>query len=106
MNRIPSVLATVLLCVTAASCAKFGTPYDPAVVATLQPGMAEAEVIQRLGAPNAVSTWGNGQKVMTWSYSEANGLTGKSSARSVGIVFGPDGRMIRPVIETNTQGSF
>ena len=68
--------------------------------------MTEAEVIHRLGEPNGVSTMPNGQKALTWLHSEANALTGRSSARSVGIIFGADGRMIQTVNQTNTQGSF
>jgi hypothetical protein len=106
MNRIPSVLAMVLVCVTAAGCASSGTDYDPAAVATLMQGMTEAEVIQRLGKPNNVTTMVDGRKVMVWAHSEVNGLSGRSSTRAVSILFGADGRMSRQVSETNSQGSF
>ena len=102
MKRIPSVLV-IVLAVSMAGCASAGTDYDPAVVATLQPGMTQAEVIQRLGQPNNVTTLVGGRKVMVWVHSEVNGLTGRSSARSVSIVFGADGRMTEQVSESNTS---
>lgn len=87
MKRIISIAATVLL----VSCVSMGTNYDPAAVDRLQVGMTKAEVIQMLGQPNQVITLSGGGQKLIWVHS--TGSMFGAEARSVGLPFGPDGKL-------------
>lgn len=68
-----------------------GTNYDSAAVERLQVGMTKAEVIQILGRPNQVITNSDGSERLVWVHS--TGSMFGANARSVGLPFGPDGRL-------------
>lgn len=68
-----------------------GTSYDPAAVEQLRVGMTKAEVIQMLGRPNQVITNSDGSERLVWVHS--TGSMFGANARSVGLPFGPDGRL-------------
>lgn len=87
-------------------CASMGTNYNEAVAASLQPGMAYADVVKAMGPPNSRSTMPNGQTVVLWLHSQANGFTGHSQARSVSYLFDADGRLVREINSGQTQGRF
>lgn len=78
-----------------AGCASMGTKFDPAAVASLQPGMTKDEVFARLGKPNGTAFMPDGREIDSWVYSHANGLTGSANARTASVIFGADGRLIR-----------
>jgi hypothetical protein len=90
------------LALALAGCVSVGTNYDPAAVSALRAGMAQAEVIALLGKPNAVATNANGQQVLVWMHS--TGSMFGASARSLSVVFGPDGRLLEaPSIATQVS---
>jgi hypothetical protein len=72
-----------------AGCVSMGTNYDPNRVSLLRPGMTQAQVVTLLGKPNGVATNANGQQVLVWMHS--TGSMFGASARSLTLVFGPDG---------------
>lgn len=94
-----TVLVAALLL---AGCASMGTNFDMAAVNTLQAGMTEAEVVARLGQPNNRVMRPDGQQMLSWVHSQANFL-GSAKAKSVSLLFGPDGRLVRPVATTQTS---
>lgn len=87
MNRLFPIAAAVLL----AGCVSMGTNYDVAAVDRLQVGMSKAEVIALLGQPNQVVTNSDGSERLVWVHSK--GSMFGANARSVGLPFGPDGRL-------------
>lgn len=68
-----------------------GTNYDAAAVDRLQVGMTKAQVIQMLGQPNQVVANSDGSEHLIWVRSTGSMLG--ANARSVGLPFGPDGRL-------------
>jgi hypothetical protein len=85
-----------------AGCVSMGTNYDPNRVASLRAGMSEAEVVALLGKPNGVATNPNGQRVLVWMLS--SGSMFGANARSLSLVFGPDGRLqAAPSISTQVS---
>jgi len=72
-------------------CVSMGTNYDVAAVDRLQVGMTKAEVIGLLGRPNQVVTNADGSERLVWVHSTGSMLG--ANARSVGLPFGPDGRL-------------
>ena len=74
-----------------AACVSMGTNYDPAAVDRLRVGMTKGEVIQLLGQPNQVVTNSDGSERLIWVHSTGSMLG--ANARSVGLPFGPDGRL-------------
>jgi hypothetical protein len=72
-------------------CVSMGTNYDVAAVDRLQKGMTKAEVIQMLGKPNQVINYSNGTERLIWVHS--TGSMFGANARSVGLPFGPDGKL-------------
>lgn len=87
MKSIFPIAAAALL----AGCVSMGTNYDSAAIDRLQVGMTKAQVIQMLGQPNQVITLaGDGEKLI-WVHS--TGSMFGANARSVGLPFGPDGRL-------------
>lgn len=82
------IIAAALLCV---ACVSMGTNYDPAAVDRLQVGMTRAQVVQLLGQPNQVITNPDGSQRLIWVHS--TGSMSGANARSVGLPFGPDGRL-------------
>lgn len=88
MKRILPLCAAVVL----AGCVSMGTNYDPAAVDRLQVGMTKASVIQMLGQPNQIITLSGGGQKLVWVHS--TGSMFGANARSVGLPFGPDGRLL------------
>ncbi|SLK07521.1 outer membrane protein assembly factor BamE domain-containing protein [Novosphingobium mathurense] len=88
MKPLISLSAAALL----AGCVSMGTNYDPAAVERLQVGMTKAQVIEMLGQPNQVITIASGGQKLIWVHS--TGSMFGANARSVGLPFGPDGRLI------------
>lgn len=82
------ILAAALML---AACVSMGTNYDPAAVDRLRVGMTKAEVVQLLGQPNQVITNSDGTERLIWVHSTGSMLG--ANARSVGLPFGPDGRL-------------
>lgn len=82
------IMAAALLL---AGCVSMGTNYDVAAVDRLQVGMTKAEVIGLLGQPNQVLTNADGSERLVWVHSTGSMLG--ANARSVGLPFGPDGRL-------------
>lgn len=87
MKRIFPIVAAAAL----AGCVSMGTNYDPAAVDRLQVGMTKAEVIRMLGQPNQVITLTGGSQKLIWVHS--TGSMFGANARSVGLPFGPDGKL-------------
>ncbi|AEG50076.1 putative lipoprotein [Sphingobium chlorophenolicum L-1] len=73
-------------------CVSMGTDYDETAVGRLQKGMTKAEVIQLLGQPNQVITASDGGRRLVWVHS--TGSMFGANARSVGLPFGPDGKLV------------
>lgn len=74
-----------------AGCVSMGTNYDVAAVGRLQVGMTKAEVISLLGQPNQAVSNADGSERLVWVHS--TGSMFGANARSVGLPFGPDGRL-------------
>ncbi len=92
-TRICAVAAALLI--AAAGCASFGEKFDPAAVDQLTPGVSTiSDAVAVLGPYAGESVGANGVHAYTWMHSEANALTGKSSAQSVSLAFGSDGKLI------------
>lgn len=87
MKRITACAAALLL----VGCVSMGTNYDVAAVDRLQVGMTKAEVIGLLGQPNQVVTNADGSERLVWVHSTGSMMG--ANARSVGLPFGPDGRL-------------
>jgi hypothetical protein len=81
----------VVAALLSTGCMSVGTNYDPAAVERLRVGMTEAEVIQMLGKPNQVIGNSDGSERLIWVHS--TGSMFGANARSVGLPFGPDGRL-------------
>lgn len=84
-----SILLAALIC---AGCVSVGTNYDVAAVDRLEKGMTKAQVIQMLGQPNQVISNSDGSQRLIWVHS--TGTMFGANARSVGLPFGPDGRLM------------
>lgn len=82
------MIAASLLC---AGCVSMGTNYDADAVGRLQVGMSKAQVVQMLGQPNQVITNSDGSERLIWVHSTGSMMGAK--ARSIGLPFGPDGRL-------------
>ena len=103
---IRSVLAAAFLVASLAGCASFGEKFDPALIDQLQPGVSTVQdAVALLGPYSGESMGASGVHVYTWMHSEANALTGKSAAQSVGLAFGPDGKLVNKT-RNATQGQF
>lgn len=87
MRKNSAVAAALLL----AGCVSMGTNYEVAAVDRLQVGMTKAQVIGLLGQPNQVVTNSDGSERLVWVHSSGSMLG--ANARSVGLPFGPDGRL-------------
>ena len=87
MRKNLAIAAALLL----AGCVSMGTNYDVAAVDRLRVGMTKAEVIGLLGQPNQVVTNSDGSARLVWVHS--TGSMFGANARSVGLPFGPDGRL-------------
>lgn len=88
MKRILPFFSALAL----AGCVSVGTNYDTAAVDRLQVGMTKTEVIQMLGQPNQVITLSGGGQKLVWVHS--TGTMFGANARSVGLPFSPDGRLL------------
>jgi hypothetical protein len=87
MKRIFPIAVAVLL----TGCVSMGTNYDVASVNRLRVGMTKVEVIQLLGRPNQMVTYSDGSERLVWVHS--TGSMFGANARSVGLPFGPDGKL-------------
>lgn len=87
MKSILPIVGAALL----VGCVSMGTNYDPTAVDRLQVGMTKSEVIQMLGQPNQIVTLSGGSERLVWVHSTGSMFGAK--ARSVGLPFGPDGRL-------------
>jgi hypothetical protein len=87
MRKYLVVVAALAL----AGCVSMGTNYDVAAVDRLRVGMTKVEVIGLLGQPNQVVTNSDGSERLIWVHS--TGSMFGANARSVGLPFGPDGRL-------------
>lgn len=87
MRKNLTIAAALLL----AGCVSMGTNYDVAAIDRLQVGMTKAEVISLLGQPNQVVTNADGSERLVWVHSTGSMFGG--NARSVGLPFGPDGKL-------------
>jgi SmpA / OmlA family len=87
MRKNLAAAAALLL----AGCVSMGTNFDVAAVDRLQVGMTKAQVISLLGQPNQVVTNADGSERLIWVHS--TGSMFGANARSVGLPFGPDGRL-------------
>lgn len=94
--RIFPIAAAVLL----AGCVSMGTNYDVAAVDRLRVGMTKADVVALLGQPTQVVSNSDGSERLVWMHS--TGSMFGANARSVGLPFGPDGRLT-DVPKTSTQ---
>ncbi len=87
MRKKLAIAAALLL----AGSVSMGTNYDVGAVDRLQVGMTKAEVISLLGQPNQIVTNSDGSERLVWVHSTGSMLG--ANARSVGLPFGPDGRL-------------
>lgn len=81
-------IGAALIC---AGCVSMGTNYDTAAVDRLQAGMNKQQVIEMLGQPNQVINYADGSQRLIWVHS--TGSMFGANARSVGLPFGPDGKL-------------
>jgi hypothetical protein len=91
IRRFAPILA---LCVT--GCVSVGTNFDPSQLSALTAGMTEAQVIDRLGKPNARSFGQDGTQIDLWSYSKGTAL-GTGHARMAALLFDQRKRFVRIV---------
>ena len=87
MKSIFPIAAAAIL----TGCVSMGTNYDPSAVDRLRVGMTKAEVIGLLGQPNQVVTNSDGSERLVWVHSTGSAFG--ANARSVGLPFGPDGKL-------------
>lgn len=92
------LLATPL----ATGCVSMGTNYDESAVAQLKPGMNKAQVIAMLGKPNTTVTLADGSQHVNWIYSRGT-MLGTAKARSLTLIFGPDGKFRQTLTEATTE---
>lgn len=78
-----------------------GPNYDPAVVESLRPGMDRSEVIALLGRPTSRVVLADGSQQLMWVHSK--GSMFGATARSVMLIFGPDGKYLRLLGEADTN---
>ena len=88
MRKHYVVFAALLL----SGCVSMGTNYDAAAVDRLRVGMTKAEVVQMLGQPNQVITNSDGTERLIWVHSTGSAFG--ANARSVGLPFGRDGKLM------------
>lgn len=99
MKRVcVSALVAGALC---SACVSMGTSFDPAAVAQLRPGMTREQVIQLMGKPNSVATGPDGRQQLIWVHSK--GSMFGAEARSVALVFGPDGRLLQAPAQATSE---
>lgn len=94
--------AALVAALTLSGCASIGTNYDPATLAQLTPGMTEAEVVSRMGAPNSRTIMQDGSTSLMWLHSSANAF-GSGSGKSAVILIDKDGRFVRVLTTTETK---
>lgn len=78
-----------------AGCASVGRDFDMQAAGSLEPGLTEAELLSRLGEPTVRAVLPDGRQRLTWVHSKAS-MFGAAKAKSVSVVLGPDGRLMRP----------
>lgn len=81
-------------------CVSLGSNYDAAAVEMLRPGMYRTEVIALLGRPTTSVTLADGSQHLVWTHSQGSMFGAK--ARSLTLIFGPDGRYLRTFSEAET----
>lgn len=91
-----SLFRNLVLAALVAGCATVGQGFDAGAIARLQPGQTTIDgAAQLLGAP-ATSTvrHDNGTVTQSWQHIAAGPL-GVSANRSMTLIFGPDGKLVR-----------
>ena len=83
------------------ACVSMGTDYDEAAAARLTPGMAKAQVVSLLGKPTSTVTLADGSQHITWMHSR--GSMFGANARSLTLIFGPDGRFRQTFTQSATE---
>lgn len=82
-------IGAALMC---AGCVSMGTDYDAAAVDRLEVGMTKQQVISMLGQPNQIIDYQDGTQRLVWVHSTGSALG--ANARSVGLPFSAEGRLI------------
>lgn len=88
--------AWILICIglALAGCATVGEEFDMSAVDKLEPGVSTIEdAVALLGPYSTHVINSQGMKAYGWSYAHANGFSGRTKAKSVTLVFGPDGKL-------------
>ena len=92
--RTLAVAAALAITLPLGACMTSGVKFTMAEVQSLQPGVTtKEEAIALLGKPTSRSAMANGAELLQWMYTEVVYIA--SDSRHVGILFGPDGRMVR-----------
>tara|TARA_R100000406_G_scaffold95183_4_gene88782 strand:+ start:170 stop:451 length:282 start_codon:yes stop_codon:yes gene_type:complete len=81
-------IGAALMC---AGCVSMGADYNTGAVDRLEVGMTKQQVIEMLGQPNQVIDFDDGSQRLVCVHS--TGLMFGANARSVGLPFGPDGKL-------------
>lgn len=92
----------VAVLIAAAACASSGTRFEWAQVDALRPGMTTAQVRRQVGTPNSVTTTATGDSIFVWLYSTGSAFGG-GKARSFGVLFDHDGKLVRVLNRTQTE---
>ena len=95
-------IAALAASIALAGCASIGTNFDPATLTQLTPGMTEAEVVSRMGAPNSRTTMQDGSTSLMWLHSSANAF-GSGAANSAAVLIDQDGKFVRVITTTETK---
>jgi hypothetical protein len=93
----------LILAVLLAGCVTSGNKIDLNEALAFRTGTPLAAVVEKIGKPNSTVTGPHGGKLLLWSYVHANGMTGKSEAQSVALLFDAGGRFVRVVSTTETE---
>lgn len=95
---------TIVIAFVLAACASSGKKFNMADVDAMRPGKTTiAEAKTTLGPPTSEAVGANGGSYLVWGYSSAS-LLG-AEARSVGIFFDSQGKMIRVAAKTSTKSN-
>ncbi len=84
--------------------ASIRTNSNSAVLAQLQPGMTEAEVIARMGPPNGRTELYGGSAQLMWLRSKAN-VFGSGGAKSAAVSIDRDGKFASVFSTSETKPS-
>jgi outer membrane protein assembly factor BamE (lipoprotein component of BamABCDE complex) len=101
MRRVRNLAVLALLAQITSGCVSMGSNYDAAAVQRLTPGMDRSEVIAMLGRPTTSVTLEDRSQHLVWTHSR--GSMFGATARSLTLIFGPDGKYLRTFSEAETQ---